>query len=575
MALRWKLQPARFPEIREQELALYRATSAVYRRWCEHVWQFLPVPGKGIGLAADITTWPPEQQAAFDQAVRWFIDSMVGQGRDPAAFSDPSTAYIDLHNPIYDGAPILPGQLRTSYEVGIGRAVQLVGAEGPALLGARNYQAQQEFLKIAFDRLSDGARIKLADVLNGDPEQGESVKGMILRSLNEGQSPLKTEKQLRAKFREIEGYNWQRLARTETSIAQNAGLRDEYLERGYRIPAGVELPSYHPHCLLPGTRVAAENVVGALRARYDGPAVELTLSDGSVLATTANHLILTADGFARAEAVHKGCYVVCASGSERVGVADPHDDQLPPLVENVVGALFEAHGMATAAVPLAAEDIHGDGRFVDGKVDVVAADGFLARAYEPTLIEKLLDLHFEGGAANVLALASSGYTTPMLFALALTTDCRVSRPDHPLSRLGAHVVRDKLLSLLAGSGRHTCLAEQTCNDAATDAIGVREVLAAFSGHVGCYDVVSVRHFQFCGHVYDLQTFSSLYIANGVLTSNCVCSTTILPDLGLIVPDVAATACEKCQAAKSRAEYIVARLSGVQSVSFVPQPIVPR
>lgn len=299
MARKWRLQPARFPEIREQERALWDAVSAAFDRFCEYVWRFCPVPGEWAGLAVpgppSSMPWPIEDQAEFDRAVRWFVDSMMGKGRDAEAFSDPSNAAIDVRNPIYDGKPILPGRLRTSFEVGINRAVQIVGADAPALLGQRNIEGQRTFLRTAFARLSDGARIKLADVLNGDPTSGESVRQMLLRSLAEGQAPLKTARDLKAKFREIDGYNWQRLARTETSLAQNTGLRLEYQARGYVVPTdaagmGIELPSYHPQCccsttVLPSSGLIVPDVAATACEKCQAAlARALTITSGSRVA---------------------------------------------------------------------------------------------------------------------------------------------------------------------------------------------------------------------------------------------------------------------------------------------------
>lgn len=266
MARRWRLQTARFRDQRAAERGLWDVTGTVFDAFCRYVWRHCGMPGEWAGLAvppaAEPYSWLPGEQAEFDRAVQWFMDSMVGKARDAAAFADPSTAMIDVHNPLYDGKPILPGQLRTSYELGVNRAVQVVGDNAPRLLGPRNAEAQREFLTLAFRRLSDGARLKLGDVLNGTPKTGQSVRDMLLNAMNEGQGALKTARQLRNKFREIDGYDWQRLARTETSFALNAGAQAEYLERGYRIPATetgamIDLPTFHPCCVC-GTTVLPE-----------------------------------------------------------------------------------------------------------------------------------------------------------------------------------------------------------------------------------------------------------------------------------------------------------------------------
>lgn len=270
------LKPARFAPIAAQERQVYDATLAIFGGFVDYVWPFV-CPGiiqSDLGAQDDVVTLAlpdayqltPAAEVEFDKAVAWFIDSMMGKARDPEAFSDPSNAAIDVHSPIYNGQPILPGQLRTGYQVGIARAVQTVGDDAPRLLGIRNYMAQQEFLRNSFARLSDGARVTIGDVLNGKPKSGQSVKDTLLQSMNEGENPLATARALKKQFADIEGYNWARLARTETGIAQNDGMTGEYLTRGYSIPAdgtgaAIALPSFHPNCLCSTTIELATGLI--------------------------------------------------------------------------------------------------------------------------------------------------------------------------------------------------------------------------------------------------------------------------------------------------------------------------
>ncbi len=251
------LVPANNPEQAARERALYERIGRAFNGFCRYAWRFCGVPGSfdDIALAAaGAYTWDPADQAEFDRATKWFIDGLIGERRDPGAFSDPSTAQVDLHNPLYNGKPILPGELRTAYEVGIDQAVQLTGDDSPQLLGQRNYQAQQDFLRDSFARLTDGARVTIGDHLTGETN---SVKAMLLDAMNEGQNPLKTARELQRAFRDVQGYQWARLARTETSFALNSGAQAEYAARGYVVPThegkSIDLPPYHPNCLCSST----------------------------------------------------------------------------------------------------------------------------------------------------------------------------------------------------------------------------------------------------------------------------------------------------------------------------------
>lgn len=254
------LRPARFKAQAKGERTLYRAILKPWTAWTRYVWGVLDLPGRATGLAADpVSPWTmtARQQAEFDRAVEWFLDAMVGHSRDVDRFRLPSTANIDVNLPIYEGKPILPGQLRTAYGVGIERAVQVVGEDAEKLLGIRNEEAQEKMLTAAFDRLSEGARLKLADVLRAENYPGGSVQDVLQRCLNEGMSPLSVARELRTKFADIKGYNWPRLARTEVSFAQNRAMVDTYEANGYRLPTVVvdgapqtqRIPAWHPGCV--------------------------------------------------------------------------------------------------------------------------------------------------------------------------------------------------------------------------------------------------------------------------------------------------------------------------------------
>ena len=251
------LRPARFKEIANGERALYLDMRRLHERLVRHLWQVLRLPGRAA-LASVPFQLGTEQLAALDQASGWFARSVMGDARDAAAFAQPSNAVIDVKTPIWEGAPILPGHLRTAFGAGLERAVDLTGADTPALLGIRNEAAQQQMLKGSFTRLSEGARVKLADVLTAEDYPGGSVRDILVNAANEGKNPLETARELRDKFKGIRDYNWPRLARTETAIAQNDAMQAEYEAEGYRVPQDadgnrIRLPSYHPNCVCGAT----------------------------------------------------------------------------------------------------------------------------------------------------------------------------------------------------------------------------------------------------------------------------------------------------------------------------------
>lgn len=55
---------------------------------------------------------------------------------------------------------------------------------------------------------------------------------------------------------------------------------------------------------------------------------------------------------------------------------------------------------------------------------------------------------------------------------------------------------------------------------------IAQLLDRAAGEIATAQVVSVRQFQFTGHVYDLQTVNGWIIAQGIVSSNCRCAVSL-------------------------------------------------
>ena len=323
------MRPPRTKEQAEGELAIYRKLVRVSRALAAHLWDVLQLPGKSRPLATERPweAWTPREQAEFARAVEWLRTAILGPARDPKAYSIPSNAELDVDLPIWHGRPILPGELRTAYTTGAERAAALLGNDAPALLGIRSEAAKEDLLVRGFERLSDGARVKLADVLTAEGYPGGSVRDLLDASLAEGKNPLVVAKELRQKFGDMEGYQWPRLARTEISFAQNHAARDEYHEAGYRVPTladggEIDLPPYHPNCccsstidpltgwIMPDVALTAcelcqAALMDALLVTADSPAGQVPQDGGEAAGQTAMPITFDTTGEAEAWAAER------------------------------------------------------------------------------------------------------------------------------------------------------------------------------------------------------------------------------------------------------------------------------
>lgn len=302
----------------------------------------------------------------------------------------------------------------------------------------------------------------------------------------------------------------------------------------YRI---VTHPPAHPRCCLAETPVRAVSCIAAWHAEYQGSVVTLRFGDGSRVRVTPNHMLLSPDGFVRAADFVKGDYVIRTGTGEAKGLPDfddPNDDGEPPTIEEVFRSLSESAGVTTRRMPTSAEDFHGDATFRDGKVDVVRPDRLLRNDGQAGLAEPFRHLSFIAGRGNRrCGLLGGGDLATVFKALLDATNGVVGRRREQLALLRG---QSRIADRLGGRSVTDRKVEgfQASDDAgAGDAKRIRQAQDAIPGIISTLEVVEVDIATF-GHavpVFDLTTEETMYsIGNGIISSNCMCSTTeVIPD----------------------------------------------
>lgn len=208
--------------------------------------------------------YAPGQRRAVTKAVDKFLTELVGPDRTREGFVNGG---IESDTP--DG--IIQRQNQQLFAIGIARASDLVN--GPMTVPtARESPAVRAMLENAFTRLSEGGRLRLEGV-------HDDIHSILVSATEAGLNPLETAHQLSAQFDQYEGYEFQRLARTEAAYAAEEGTREQFREFGVErvgilIAAGAcpicqaydgqmisiddedNQPPYHPNCLCSATPVA-------------------------------------------------------------------------------------------------------------------------------------------------------------------------------------------------------------------------------------------------------------------------------------------------------------------------------
>lgn len=261
---------------------------------------------------------------------------------------------------------------------------------------------------------------------------------------------------------------------------------------------------------------------------------------------------------------------------------DPDDYQVPSLVEDVARSLGEAQGMATARVPTTAKDFHGDGG--GSEVCVIRAYGFLRDCGDTAFAEPCLKSPFLLRDPERTGLAGLGKPTPMLKGMGnafgscmgslgvapvilggklcvnqglgfleraagnpvrfenapyglsfdavplrqgLFRDAAQIGLNEPVSirRLPGALGVGKRHNLHLRSGRNPLSAQHSENGiAGTESVPSRESLRRFAGKVALDQIAGITRLpRFAGHVYNLQTTDGWYVANGIITHNCMCA----------------------------------------------------
>lgn len=253
----------------------------------------------------------------------------------------------------------------------------------------------------------------------------------------------------------------------------------------------------HPNAILGDQRCAPlGDVENAVRARYVGPSVHLATARGNRLTVSPNHPVLTARGWLRADLVREGDQVFSREKVERVGnsAGSVHDlDHPPATFQQVLDAL--APTGAHAWIAAAADDFHGDGRFYEGEVHVVWAEGALRDVVQADRVQQAGELDFLRSGVKLEALAGAG----SLLAC-------------------GHSVRGSVARSLPDG--HAARLESPAERRIADAVDPGEVLAGLACGVAADEVVHVERDWFEGHAFDLQTTTGAYLTNDILVHNC-------------------------------------------------------
>ena len=277
----------------------------------------------------------------------------------------------------------------------------------------------------------------------------------------------------------------------------------------------IEQPAELVYCLPGEARIPlADGVRVGYRRWYSGDLTEFVTASGKTLRATPNHPILTPNGWVPAGLLKPGDEVVELL-DQRVDMAKAEKDGAIPTMAQVYGALAKAWG--ARSVSGRRSQFHGDGSEAD--VDVVDSarpltfDFVTARAHggkEFALAVPDLGRAARGARDLLLDRGAPAAAFGLRGAHSVLPPAGLAPRQHDMSRF--FHVSDSDASLPQTGGQ----AEPT------DAGFGGQRLEGLAGFVASTQIVEVKRRHWTGHVYNLQTATGWYVADGIVAHNCSC-----------------------------------------------------
>jgi SPP1 gp7 family putative phage head morphogenesis protein len=311
------------------------------------------------------------------------------------------------------------------------------------------------------------------------------------------------------------------------------------------------MPPQHFNCL-PGDALIATSgsIAAAYRRRYEGFLYVIKTADGHIVRVTPNHPILTSAGWQPAQSINVGDQVFSRSIIPNKLVHDCQEGDAVATAKDVFRAFRESSTVFSVEVPTTAPDFHGDAWGGSPRVNlaeqvaVVLADRELLLTVNPELLKTLLDCGFEGPN---LAAASGGHFDLGGLAVGAATLGSMSSSRQCLALGGGSATHASELLLAPVAQLATGFNDDALNGTWRDAEAIRDAAntdAFIEQGYDQVDVVWVGWEPFSGHVYNFETESGTYWADGILTHNCRSTTVPVIDPDILPPSTTATRASK-------------------------------
>lgn len=492
--------------------------------------------------------------------------------------------------------------IRTSYEKGVQRAQNEMKNAGYQIPRTATVITAMN-LPIHIDRLGLLYTRNYAGLKGITDEMSKQIAEILTESIALGRGPREVANLINDRIDKIGITRARTLARTEMIRAHHQAMIQEMKNWGvvgvrvlaewvtagdgrvcpicrpldgkvYTLEKAENMIPRHPGCVTGDSVIMAPDIKNMMKIKYSGPIVKITLSNGSKVSVSPNHMFMTPDGFVMARFLSNSDYLLYSTETERKIFVNPNYDRNIARIDNVVKSFSESFGMSTERVPLATEDLHGDGVFCDKKIDIINTTSFLVNRFNTKFMEFFSSNNLSSGSI-LNTFTSFGSFSKLFFRnyssfgsdvslsrefFAFFRGCLLKSNDvslTPISGLDIMPIKTSDYNIAANSKFFSKFFDGVTIVKKSDNFIIIELESVysnirskwktsfdesifnsisffkteifsnmrkrFSGHVTPMKIVDVSfdHLK-DSFVYDVETLGSIYNVNGVLSSNCRC-----------------------------------------------------
>lgn len=326
----------------------------------------------------------------------------------------------------------------------------------------------------------------------------------------------------------------------------------------------------HPNCLINGSRISTEGITAASKRWYNGDIIIITTAGGKNLSCTPNHPILTRNGFIPARLLDIGSDIICSIPGNLDISESTYNKNMPPTIKEITESFGSPGKVSTIKMKVSTPDFHGDGK--GSNIAIIRTNSELRDEFNPSIFKHLPKDFFQFRDMAKTFLFPFGSKAKIFKRSFFSSNRIMSSFDKVFFLLFSHLFPSEGFSFAlspTGSISHNkisfnnsstnfkffgqrkltfpCFIEgnnfinrkfffpeifrsvSSINNSFVDNFVSDSKLPSYicngsTGKVFIDKIINIKSRAFSGHVYNLQTKKGFYVAEGIFTHNCKCTT---------------------------------------------------